>query len=428
MRKFLTMVTLLIVTIHNNAQTISQHDSNAPVGWGHNTTGGAGGDTIIVKNSAELKDALSKDSSTKSKKRVVFIDGVIDMSGGMLSIETQNKTIIGLVGAKFDNSHHLTIGVDGDHNTIKKKSGILILKNSNNVIIRNLAFIGSGAYDIDGNDNLTLQNCTNIWIDHCDFQDGQDGNLDCNNGSNNISITWCRFRYLNKCEGNGYWITGKTGDSSTGDHRFTNLWGGSDTNASKDSLKLNTTFQFCWWDEGCRERMPRVRFGKVHILNCLYSSSVANYCIGAGNESNIYVENTVFNTSSTSKAFANYLNTSKTPYATNGLKTIGCLFLKATSTGNIGTKNVFTPSEHYSYQTISADEVTAAVTGEYGAGNTLDFNLTTTAIPYFAQKQNVTKTEYFDLQGRKIQTPENGIYIIRQTMSDGTRRVVKTMK
>ena len=40
--------------------------------------------------------------------------------------------------------------------------------------------------------------------------------------------------------------------------------------------------------------MPRVRFGKVHLLNCLYSSSVTNYCIGAGYLSNIYAERCVY--------------------------------------------------------------------------------------------------------------------------------------
>ncbi len=57
-------------------------------------------------------------------------------------------------------------------------SGILYIKpGSNNVIIRNLIFEGPGAYDVDGQDNLTNEG-TNIWVDHCEFQDGMDGNFD----------------------------------------------------------------------------------------------------------------------------------------------------------------------------------------------------------------------------------------------------------
>ena len=40
----------------------------------------------------------------------------------------------------------------------------------------NLIFEGPGAYDVDGRDNLTSE-CTNLWVDHCEFQDGTDGNF-----------------------------------------------------------------------------------------------------------------------------------------------------------------------------------------------------------------------------------------------------------
>jgi pectate lyase len=67
-----------------------------------------------------------------------------------------------------------------------------------------------------------MQACDYIWVDHCDFQDGVDGNFDANNGSDHLSITWCRFRYLI-----APWAGGSGGSN---DHRNTNLWGGSDSN------------------------------------------------------------------------------------------------------------------------------------------------------------------------------------------------------
>jgi pectate lyase len=59
--------------------------------------------------------------------------------------------------------------------------------------------------------------------------------------------------------------------------------------------------------------MPRVRFGLVHVLNCLYSSSVTNYCVGGGYKSNVYIEGCAF-TSSKAK------NTPWKNYATSGSK------------------------------------------------------------------------------------------------------------
>lgn len=50
----------------------------------------------------------------------------------------------------------------------------------------------------------------------------------------------------------------------------------------------------CWWDEGCRMRMPFARFGKIHLLNCLYSSSVAVTYIQARYQSNVLVEACAF--------------------------------------------------------------------------------------------------------------------------------------
>lgn len=40
--------------------------------------------------------------------------------------------------------------------------------------------------------------------------------------------------------------------------------------------------------------MPRVRFGKIHILNSYFNSSVSNKCIAAGVQANIRVDGNVF--------------------------------------------------------------------------------------------------------------------------------------
>ena len=42
------------------------------------------------------------------------------------------------------------------------------------------------------------------------------------------------------------------------------------------------------------ERQPRVRYGKNHVVNNLYTSTSSNYCVRAGIEAQILVENNVF--------------------------------------------------------------------------------------------------------------------------------------
>ncbi len=86
-------------------------------------------------------------------------------------------------------------------------------------------------------------------------------------------------------------IAGGSGGSN--DHRFSNLFGSSD-DAIEDRTKLNITFQYCWWAQGCKARMPRVRFGKVHIVNNFFNSTVASQCVQAGFEANLLVESNVF--------------------------------------------------------------------------------------------------------------------------------------
>ncbi|MCR4584070.1 MAG: hypothetical protein K5764_11045, partial [Prevotella sp.] len=84
-----------------------------------------------------------------------------------------------------------------------------------------------------------------------------------------------------------------TNDDHNSDHRFSNLWGSSDREISSTG-KLRTTFDHCWWDEGCRARMPFVRFGTIHLLNCLYSSSVASVYVQARYRSNVLVDACAF--------------------------------------------------------------------------------------------------------------------------------------
>lgn len=310
-----------------------------PVGFatmGTTPTGGEGGQHITVTSASELKNALKK-----SEKLIIYLKGTICVDN-VISLKATNKTLLGLPGSVLTNP-----------NRTKDTSGILYFKaGSDNLILRNLTFKSAGAYDTDGRDNLCIDGTTNIWVDHCDFQDGVDGNFDCKNASDYIAVTWCRFRYLIEP------LAGGSGGSN--DHRFSNLWGNSDSH-TQDRGHLNTTFQYCWWDEGCRDRMPRVRFGKIHIANCLYSSTVTSGCIGVGCEADVLVEKSVFKG----------IKRPHKVYDESGqIRFEGCKFQD--STVDTGTESSFTPP--YRLETISAEEVETSVRSHAGA--TLDIKET----------------------------------------------------
>ena len=54
------------------------------------------------------------------------------------------------------------------------------------------------------------------------------------------------------------------------------------------------TFDHVWWADNVAQRMPRVRFGKVHVVNSLYTASGNDSGVGVGVDCNIRVENNVF--------------------------------------------------------------------------------------------------------------------------------------
>lgn len=325
--------------------SFNTQDHNKPFGFGASITGsGDGGTFVTATNQSSLIAALKGED-----KKTIYVKGTINFQGVVRIEGAKNKTIYGLPGAKLVNA----TGRDAVAAT-----GILQFYNSSNIIIRNLTFKGAGAHDINGNDNLHLDYCRNIWVDHCHFLDGVDGNLDCTSGSNNICVTWCRF---------GYEIAAKPSSISgrTDDHRFSNLWGNADELAKTDADKLCTTFANCWWDEGCVRRMPRVRFGKVHILNCLYSSSTAHDFVGGGYRSNIYIEKCAF---TNTKASA-WLSYTSSEYPDYNYQITGCVG-KSDIIGAQGAYTQFVPT--YSYDSYDASQVSSVVGNTTnGAGATL---------------------------------------------------------
>jgi pectate lyase len=257
--------------------------AETPMGWASSnggTTGGAGGTEVTVTTMADLQKYAKMPG-----RYIIWVKGVMGSYGTRGNGNSDrvtlsdDKSILGLPGA------HIKGGLDLDH--VK------------NIIIRNLVVEGPGAVDNDGGtagegrqDAISVVNeSRNIWFDHLSVMDGEDGNTDITKASDFVTISWTKFTYTEKS-----YPSGTSGMS----HRYCNLLGGSDTEKSSGGVasegKLNVTFYKTWWGAGVAERMPRVRFGKVHVANCLFNSADngQGHCVRAAFKANLLVESNVF--------------------------------------------------------------------------------------------------------------------------------------
>jgi pectate lyase len=337
-----------------------------PEGFGAAATGGGtptASNTVTVSDYPGLLAALKP-----TGKPVILISGIIDCP--YTSVQLNNRTIIGLPGARLRNTQ-ITVStppLDTDVSISAANSGILYIKpNSTNVIIRNLIFEGPGAFDVDGRDNLTNEG-TDIWVDHCEFQDGIDGNFDIKGSADNVTVSWCKFTYLKD-------PTPRNAPKFSNDHRFSDLVGSSITDFPTDG-RFSVTFKNCYWAEGCKARMPRARNAELHLLNCYYKTSIAGAAaigLGAGNKgTTCYVEN------------CNFEQVAKiSDPVTEGSETVGVKFdgcTKGTTPTAITDLDAGTaPAKpSYAYTVLPVANIATYITNSCGAGATL--NVTTTGI------------------------------------------------
>jgi pectate lyase len=280
---------------------------------------------------------------------VIYVKGVL--AAGDITVAS-NKTIAGICGAEIH--------------------GHLEINGSSNVIIRNIKIVGYGSGDCSkdpsydsgvgcssGADAITVQNsATHLWFDHCDISDGTDGNLDITKGCDFVTVSWTKFHYTPRTDNSGSDSTGASG------HRFSNLVGGSDSESSAG--KLNITWHHNWWADGVMERMPRVRFGKNHLYNDLFTSTGNNYCVRAGIDSHILIENTVFAGIKSPQVF-NSTSDQATSYITaDPAKNLYSNTSGTTSTGGGGTPFTTPP---YTYTMDPTANVQAIVSNvSTGAG------------------------------------------------------------
>jgi pectate lyase len=227
-------------------------------------------------------------------------------------------------------------------------TGHVELNGSANVILRHLKIVGYNCTDRSpckkGEDAMTISDgAHHIWLDHCDISDGSDGNLDITGGADYITISWTKFSY--------------SAPRPSG-HRFCNLIGNDDVMAT-DAGHLRVTFHHDWWAENVSQRMPRVRFGQVHVFNSLYSSRGNDYCVGLGADANILLENNAF------VGVKNPTESNKYASPTSVLVARGNIFEETVGTAVDHGTAVFTPP--YPYKLDPAAAVQAEVMNGAGA-------------------------------------------------------------
>ena len=345
---FLLMMNLSGVeaSLQKGKEVLPKNDGWASYGDG--TSGGseASKDHIYtVKSKAEFIQALGGDNETNDNNdtpKIIYIKGIID-----LNVNERNEPI----GADYyadpgydfqayldayhpdkwgyeeevsgpleeararsqknqENEIVLRIGsntsIIGLGKNAEIRGGSLLLDNVDNVIIRNITFEAPIDFfpqwdPTDGDfgewnseyDTISLINGTHhIWVDHNTFTDGRyhdadtgvyfgriyqqhDGLLDITNGSSYVTASYNVFE----------------------NHDKVSLIGSSD-NRTQDREALKVTLHHNYY-KNVTQRLPRVRFGQVHVYNNYYEFNTQSdysfdYALGVGKESNIYAENNYF--------------------------------------------------------------------------------------------------------------------------------------
>ena len=310
----------------------------AIIGFGAATTGGGNATPVTVTTLAALEAAVAGTNAA-----VVYVKGVL--AAGKITVGS-NKTIAGICGAEI----HGHLGMGGS-----------------NVILRNIKVVGYAvgncALDPDydstvgcssGNDAISIQNGSQFWVDHCDISDGTDGNMDITNGANNVTVSYTKFHYTSRTDNSGSDSTGASG------HRFSNLVGGSDTITS-DANALNITWHHNWWADGVMERQPRVRFGQNHVFNNLYTCAGDNYCVRAGIQAHILLQNNAFTGVKTPQQF-----NSTADQATAYITATGNVYTNCSGTQATGGGGTPFTTPTYAFTLDAASAVSAAV--QSGAG------------------------------------------------------------
>ena len=333
-----------------------------PVGWASvngGTTGGYGGDAVVISSRQQfVSQVLGNDP------KILLIRDTIDLVLYERIKVYSNKTIVGMT-----------------QNAMIRFGGLEIV--GDNVIVQNL--IMGDFYDGDWDGKTHSTDCLtiygkNIWIDHCWLHTAADGLLDIRtDGSlkaNYITVSNVRFS----------------------DHNKVSLIGSSD-DSTQDRDHLNATFHHCWFDgtldKSVNQRMPRVRYGDVHVFNCYYEG-ITSSCVAARIESDVVVEKNYFRRSANPHSMDDFGKGLEDP----DLVAVDNHY-ELTSGSKMTSGNAFDPSDFYGYTPDPVWDVPALVMNEAGPFNPFE-NQDPVAVTDTVDYRNLTGAVILDVTSNDL--------------------------
>lgn len=180
------------------------------------------------------------------------------------------------------------------------KGGSLLLKNVQNIAIRNMKI--EDAFDpfpdIEKNDGfnaqydgISIESSKNIWIDHCHFKDTVE--LSHVNLADKELTKWQTYDGLCDIKGDSAAIT--ISHNIFENHDKTILIGSKDSDGSSETRTITLAHNIF---DNCAQRLPMARNSKVHVYNNFYDAKDSfydqKYAIGVRFSSLIYAQNNYF--------------------------------------------------------------------------------------------------------------------------------------
>ncbi len=225
--------------------------------------------------------------------------------GNPMLIET------GISELLISNTHGLTIfSTEGYH---IRHVELKLQESSSDIVIRNLDFDetyewddwrdstggGNGYAKRTGWSYVKINGAKNVWIDHCNFSIAYDGMIDVENGSNGVTVSWCKFgvqdfsnesmiyktmTYLEKLYQENYndsfhiYRIMRDNGMSMEDvmaygayHKKVHLMGGGDKDY-ETNVDLRLTMAYNTY-KNMGSRLPMLRAGSAHLMNCWFDNT-----------------------------------------------------------------------------------------------------------------------------------------------------------
>lgn len=281
------------------------------------TTGGTGGQTVVVTSYSALKSA-----ATSNTAMIIKVSGKITGTG-FISVAS-NKTILGEKGSSLE-------GVG------------LLMYGTSNVIIRNMTIRNVVTYS-----NIVIkEGAHHVWVDHCDLSsdrnhgwDYYDGLLDVGNRADYVTLSYNRLH----------------------DNHIPMLIGFGDNNTN-DIGKLRVTVYKNYF-YNVSERQPCTRFGYMHVFNN-YMQNGSGYGIGVTMGATVRTDNNYFE----NQQYPIYTEFNAKPGFVSGASTN---IYKGSGANKISTAaSTWVPTYEYKSELIPAANVPAVVMANAGATLTL---------------------------------------------------------